>query len=604
MKKWILIIIVGIVVTLSGCETPSDTTLRCSDGFVMVDDECIPKQTETCPGQYELPNGECEDLVESCPTGFEVIDNKCEEKVLNCIPGYHQEGDSCVKDPLVCEEGYHVENDKCVEDIIEYTGRELVPDECVTIDNIGAWQPVWCDEFNGTGLPDSSKWSYDVGGHGWGNNELQYYTDADLDNVFVKDGYLTIKAIKESFGGNSVTSTRLISKEKGDFLYGKIQVSAKLPTGLGTWPAIWMLPTEWKYGGWPTSGEIDIMEHVGYDLNRIHGTIHTGAYNHMLGTQVGHSKIVSTATTDFHVYEIEWEPNVIRFYIDGEQYHEVGYNEDDILTKNDFDSWPFDEEFHLILNIAFGGAWGGAQGVDYDSLPAEMVIDYVRVFQKNYAGMDQEVPDAVTNVRNLRTTSSKVYLAWDKGTDDMMVSHYNVYVNDVLMDTTTHHAIVLEGLQGSTEYSINIVSVDFAGNEGLDHVIQVTTGSNPTINDRIEAEHYDTSQGIDTETTDDSGGGLNVGWTDVGDYMTYQLIVPESGTYHLDVRYAGEGNGRIAVYANDTLLTVISMPSTGGWQNWQTATSTSFQLNQGQTEFKVVFESPGSNVNYFDFVKE
>ena len=126
---------------------------------------------------------------------------------------------------------------------------------------------VWSDEFNYSGLPDSKKWSYDTSGNasGWGNNEAQYYTNAQLKNAEVKDGCLHINAIKEDFEGKKYTSARLVTKSKGDWLYGKVEVRAKLPEGRGMWPAIWMLPTDWSYGGWPASGEIDIMENVGYD---------------------------------------------------------------------------------------------------------------------------------------------------------------------------------------------------------------------------------------------------------------------------------------------------------------------------------------------------
>src|SRR5688572_27819291 len=143
--------------------------------------------------------------------------------------------------------------------------------------------PTWADEFEYTGKPDASKWGYDIGGGGWGNNELQYYTD-NIKNAAVAKGLLMITAIREPAGGREYSSARLVSKNKGDFLYGRIEVKAKLPTGKGTWPAIWMLPTDWEYGGWPSSGEIDIMEHVGFDQDRVHITVHTEAYNHSIGT--------------------------------------------------------------------------------------------------------------------------------------------------------------------------------------------------------------------------------------------------------------------------------------------------------------------------------
>jgi beta-glucanase (GH16 family) len=234
---------------------------------------------------------------------------------------------------------------------------------------------VWSDEFDYTGLPDSTKWSYDVGGGGWGNQELQYYTSRRSENARVEDGKLIIEAIKEIYAGMNYTSARLVTKNHGDWLYGKIEVSAKLPAGRGTWPAIWMLPTDWEYGGWPSSGELDIMEHVGYDQGRVHATVHTEAYNNTIGTQQGNSVIISDASTTFHTYSMEWNPIKIDFFADGVKYFTFYKNADD------YKKWPFNKRFHLIMNIAVGGSWGGAQGVDPYAFPTSMEVEYVRVYQ-------------------------------------------------------------------------------------------------------------------------------------------------------------------------------------------------------------------------------
>lgn len=234
---------------------------------------------------------------------------------------------------------------------------------------------LWAEEFNYTGIPAAENWGYDTGDHGWGNNELQSYT-TNPENAFVKDGMLTIKAIKT---GDKWTSARLVTKNKRDFKYGRIVVSAKLPSGIGTWPAIWMLPTDWAYGGWPESGEIDIMEHVGYEPGVVHGTVHTKAYNHKIGTQVGDTILVPDFTEKFHVYAIEWDSTKIDFFVDDEKYFTFE-NE----NKDDFTTWPFDQTFHLILNIAIGGDWGGKKGIDQDLNEAIMEIDYVRVYDTNH----------------------------------------------------------------------------------------------------------------------------------------------------------------------------------------------------------------------------
>ena len=233
--------------------------------------------------------------------------------------------------------------------------------------------PVWQDNFDNNSIPDQTKWSYDVGGSGWGNNELQYYTGGD--NVGIVNGNLVIQAKRESMMGRQYTSTRLISRGKGDWLYGRFEVRAKLPYGRGTWPAIWMLPSDNNYGVWPASGELDIMEHVGFDLNNVHCTAHCSAFNGARGNQKSSSKIISGATTEFHNYRIDWTPYSIKGFVDDEQYFEY---------KNDntsYTTWPFNKKFYMILNLAIGGNWGGAQGVDDTIFPSTMEVDYVKVYK-------------------------------------------------------------------------------------------------------------------------------------------------------------------------------------------------------------------------------
>jgi beta-glucanase (GH16 family) len=244
-----------------------------------------------------------------------------------------------------------------------------------SIPSIPGYTLVWDDEFDSQYInPD--KWSWEINGDGGGNNELQYYT-ALPTNSYIENGKLIIKAIHENYQNREYTSARLRTKNKGDWLYGRIEVSAKIPIGIGTWPAIWMLPTDWTYGGWPASGEIDVMEHVGYDPNVIHGSIHTQAYNHTIGTQKTAQLKIPTATTQFHLYAIEWFADHIDFYIDSYKY--FTFNNE----NKGWQYWPFDKRFHLILNLAVGGNWGGVQGVDINAFPAQMEIDYVRVYKKN-----------------------------------------------------------------------------------------------------------------------------------------------------------------------------------------------------------------------------
>ena len=238
-----------------------------------------------------------------------------------------------------------------------------------------SYELVWADEFDGEGRPDPAKWKYDTGGGGWGNHELQYYTPGD--NAFVSGGLLRIEARKERMGGRDYTSCRLVSRGLGDFLYCKVEARAKLPAGVGTWPAIWMLPTDWAYGSWPASGEIDIMEHVGYNPNVIVQSVHMERYHG------GNAKNKSIRTPgvceEFHLYGVEWLPDKIIFSVDG---HPTWTYEPAKLTdKPTRELWPFDKRMHLLVNLAFGGDWGGANGIDVNCLPAVFEVDYIRVYQ-------------------------------------------------------------------------------------------------------------------------------------------------------------------------------------------------------------------------------
>lgn len=256
------------------------------------------------------------------------------------------------------------------------TSVVATPEKSPVIDK--KWELVWSDEFNYKGLPDSKKWSYDTVGNtsGWGNNEAEFYTSGRLKNADVKDGCLYINAVKENYKGHKYTSARLVTKGKGDWLYGRVEVRAKLPEGKGLWPAIWMLSTDGAYGGWPSSGEIDIMENVGYDPCVIVASAHSKAYNHVQKTQKNAQVNIPTCYSDFHNYVLEWEEDEYRVYVDSTLY---------FTYKNDhtgFAAWPFDKPFHLILNLAVGGNWGGKKGIDDSIFPRSMVVDYVRVYQK------------------------------------------------------------------------------------------------------------------------------------------------------------------------------------------------------------------------------
>jgi beta-glucanase (GH16 family)/regulation of enolase protein 1 (concanavalin A-like superfamily) len=250
--------------------------------------------------------------------------------------------------------------------------------------NDSQWTLVWNDEFNSSTL-DESKWNYTTGGGGYGNHELQNYTNRP-ENVRVENGQLIIEARKESYQGSQYTSGKLETKSKGDWKYGRYEIRAKLPEGKGMWPAIWMMPTNQNvYGGWPVGGEIDIMEFLGHDPGKVYGTIHYGnPWTHTGGnyTLPNNQKF----SDDFHTFSLEWSPGEFKWYVDGILY----------LTKNDWFSKdsnkpsdypfpaPFDQLFYLQLNLAVGGDWPGNPDATTDwTKPKQMLVDYVRVYRYN-----------------------------------------------------------------------------------------------------------------------------------------------------------------------------------------------------------------------------
>ena len=229
---------------------------------------------------------------------------------------------------------------------------------------------IWSDEFDTDGSPDSSKWGYDSGAGGWGNNESQYYTNRS-DNVIVEDGFLKIIAKKENYNGAEYTSTRMLTMGKFEFTYGRVEVRAKLPIGDGTWPAIWMLGANFSSVGWPDCGEIDIMEHAGIRQGTVSSAMHTPS---SYGGTVNHGdQYLSDVSTAFHVYSLEWNNEEMIFTVDDVEHYR--YNPS---TKNS-STWPYDLDQFLIFNVAMGGTFGGT--IDPNFTQSSMEIDYVRVYQ-------------------------------------------------------------------------------------------------------------------------------------------------------------------------------------------------------------------------------
>lgn len=243
------------------------------------------------------------------------------------------------------------------------------------------WVVAWSDEFDGTGLPDTSKWTYDIGNWGWGNKELQYYTENRLENARQENGNLIIEARKNDMG-QAWTSARLTTRGKVTFRYGRIEFKAKVPPNKGNWAAGWTLGDDYVDElSWPYCGEIDILESVGYEMDnetgngKAHASIHCGAYYFKLGNQPTSDIPVKNMHEEFHIYSVDWTPDGITAAVDGKEYFSYTDNTSEL-------AWPYDKAQNIILNLAMGGGWGGLQGMDDTMESQQFIIDYVRVYEK------------------------------------------------------------------------------------------------------------------------------------------------------------------------------------------------------------------------------
>lgn len=300
------------------------------------------------------------------------------------------------------------------------------------------YELVWAEEFNVDGAPSSQRWTfeYGTGQNGWGNAELQYYT-SDTSNVKVRNGNLIITARKQVFGGRNYTSTRMKSQFKADFKYGRIEVRAKLPRGQGLWPAIWMMPTDSKFGGWPRSGEIDIMEGRGNTPSHVEGTVHywragcTGtnavACREFRGN--GYTLVDGNFADEFHVFSIDWNEEGIDWFVDGNLYHSIRKS-----TLN-AEWYPFDERFYLILNVAIGGNFFGANAnvVDDHLLPQSMTIDYIHVYQD--VNQNPTVSLTAAGGSEVIESGAPVTLVADAADPDGSVAKVEFYYGTTLLDS-------------------------------------------------------------------------------------------------------------------------------------------------------------------------
>jgi hypothetical protein len=329
----------------SGCNGMPDKKRSCSK------DKCLVLAGDmvglTC-------NDYCSRSGRTCLSAWEEVDNSCQqERVLGCDESYGTTSDLlCMCSPSLAPAQYR---------------------------SLAAAQLVWSDEFDGSSV-DTSKWGYVTGGGGFGNWELQHYTHHSAE---VRDGSLRIKATCENYGNERFTSAKLTTENIADWGPGhRIEVRARAPSGKGTWPAIWMLPSGNVYGKWPASGEIDIMETVGCSPGKIYGTVHTKAYNHMRNTQAYGS--LQLDAEQWHTYAIQWTQDSVQWFVDSELFGVFK------PSHQDDRRWPFSQKFYLILNVAVGGSWGGScldngrpscsEGSDFQRGQV-MEVDYARVYR-------------------------------------------------------------------------------------------------------------------------------------------------------------------------------------------------------------------------------
>lgn len=316
------------------------------------------------------------------------------------------------------------------------------------------YQLVWSDEFEGTEL-DLTKWEYQIGNgppSGWGNNEWEYYTD---ENAIVQDGYLTIVAKKENKNGFNYTSSRIRSIHKGDWKYGKFEFRAKMPFGKGIWPAIWMMPTESVYGGWAASGEIDIMEYLGHETNKVHGTLHYGGSwpnNRNSGTSF--TLTSGTFKNDFHVFTLLWKEGEIQWFVDGELYQtQTSWN-----TAGASFPAPFDQLFHIILNLAVGGNWPGYPDAS-TQFPQEFVLDYVKVYQDITTAVEEsnmELSEGfLLNQNYPNPFNSQTIIKYTLSKSD----HVELQLFDMLGKSA---AVLINKVQGPGTYSVSLDASDLS----------------------------------------------------------------------------------------------------------------------------------------------
>lgn len=493
---------------------------------------------------------------------------------------------------------------------------------------------VWSDEFNGTAL-DLTKWGYDFGTGcpdlcGWGNAELQYYDSA---NVEVESGNLVITAREEFRGGRQYTSGKITTRGKHSWLYGRMEMRAKLPSGGGMWPAFWMMPEDDAYGGWAASGELDIMESSN-EMDYIAGTIHYGGtfpQNTFTGGSYAPGNV--DFSDDFRVYAVEWDPDEIRWYVDDVLYSTKTSNQWYTNAAPGNPRAPFDQDFHLILNAAVGGNYTGCTtpACITASFPQEFVIDYVRVYAEN---VDNALPTvSIVSPRSGGTIPrGDVMIEVDADDPDGSVARVEFYDDYDLLgeDTTAPFEFLWQGVFDGC-YRIRARVIDDEG--GTNEVVSdITVGSGcgqgpyagnfTVLPGRVEMENYDEGgpfvayedsdvsnnggvyrpdEAVDLEACSDVGGGFNLGWVRPGEWVEYTLVAAQTGTYDMRARIASQTQGgsfRLEIDGVDRTGTV-QVPVTGGWQDWVDVDFTA-DIDAGPHVVRFVPLDGEFNINWFE----
>jgi beta-glucanase (GH16 family) len=460
--------------------------------------------------------------------------------------------------------------------------RNILTGICATLMlcsiNLKAQTVVFQDDFNSI---NTSYWTFETGGGGWGNNEKEYYQS---NNATIVNGQLAITAKKESVGGMPYTSARMKTQGKKSWTFGHMEASIKIPIGQGLWPAFWMLGDNIGSVGWPACGEIDIMEHVNTD-NLVYGTIHWDYNGH-----ASYSESTSVNTGVFNTYSIDWDTNAIKWYVNGTKYHEAN------IANAINGTEEFQRSFFFILNLAVAGDWPG-QTVDESKLPAQMLVDYVKVTQGGGTPSG-----AAVFYRDCNFAGTAVGL--NPGTYTLSQLNAAGILNDDIssVKVTSGYKVTLywdDNFGGATKVLTSDMACDGTWNDKTSSLkIETNVAAWSTT---IQAENWISMAGVQTETTTDAGGGLDVGWIDAGDWMAYNVNIPTTGTYRVIYRVASPNAGktlRLEKDAGATQLGTVTIPNTGGWQNW-TNVAINVTLPAGAYSIGLATATGGFNVNYF-----